>query len=72
MAHLIEPTPAPITRKTYKFKFPSLSGKFGLSFFIGKKEVFIGVAIADVEMETIVRKKKQKILAPSKATFMKI
>lgn len=72
MAHLIEPTPAPTTRKTYKFKFPSLSGKFGLSFFIGKKEVFIGVAIAEVELETVVRKTRKKVLQPSKSTFMKI
>lgn len=50
--------------KRFKVRLPSMTGKFGLALFIGKKEVFIGVAVNEVEIEQVVR--KRFIKAPSK------
>ncbi len=47
-------------RKWYHLQFPKLEGKFGFSFFVGKKEVFLGIAVGDVEIEKIVRKRLVK------------
>jgi len=48
-------------RRTVKeILFPkgfSPSGRFGLSAFLGNKEIFIGLMVGNVETETIVRKK---------------
>ena len=37
-------------------------GRFGISFNWGSKEIFIGVAIAKILTETIVRRKDKKVL----------
>lgn len=37
-------------------------GKFGLSFNWGEKEVFIGIAVAKIEMETIIRRNRKKVM----------
>lgn len=39
-----------------KWKLPDVQGRFGLAIFIGQKEVFIGVNIATVETEHIIKK----------------
>lgn len=73
MAHEVLPDEQPKTEKRFNFKTPDLTGKFGLSLNIGKKEFFIGIAIANIDIETVVRRKKQKILKTSgKATFYPI
>ena len=37
-------------------------GRFGLSFNWGSKEIFIGVSVAKILTETIVRRKDKKVL----------
>jgi len=39
---------------------PKITGKFGFSLMLGRKEVFVGVAVADVEMEKVVKRVKEK------------
>lgn len=57
--------------KHYNVKMPNLEGKFGISLCIAKKEFFLGIAIANIEMETIVRKKKVKLFkAKSRSKFI--
>ena len=41
---------------------PVGEGRFGLSFSLGKREIFVGVSIAKVVMETIVKRKEKKVL----------
>jgi len=41
---------------------PAGIGRFGLSFNWGSKEIFIGVSIAKILTETIVRRKDKKVL----------
>ena len=41
---------------------PKTIGKFGLSFNWGEKEVFIGIAVAKIEMETIIRRNRKKVM----------
>ncbi len=53
----------PFTEEKKRFKMPSLSGRFGFSFYIGVKEVFIGLSINDIEIEKVIRR---KVLRPSK------
>lgn len=62
MVYLVGNSSLPVTEKQYKIKMPDLTGKFGLSLNLGKKEIFIGVAIADTQIETVVRKRKPKII----------
>ena len=46
-------------KKAFNITLPkNFSGKFGLGFSIGRKEIFIGIAVNDIEVETIIRKKK--------------
>jgi len=51
-------------KKGKQLTIPSFNGKFGAAIFIGGKEIFLGVSIAEVEIERIVRKRLLK--APSK------
>lgn len=44
-------------RKAFKLSWPKMEGKFGLAFYIGSKEVFVGVALADVIKEEVTRRK---------------
>jgi hypothetical protein len=70
MAHKILPNPPEEKKEKKKFSLrkifhtstPQLIGKFGISFFWQKKEIFIGIAIANVEIEKVIRRKKQRIL----------
>jgi hypothetical protein len=43
-----------------KITLPNLEGKFGLSLYLGKKEIFIGIQIGDVEIERVIRKRMIK------------
>lgn len=45
---------------------PDLAGKLGLTLNLGTHEVFIGVAVAKTEIETVVRKRRQKVFQPGK------
>lgn len=40
-------------------------GRFGLSFNWGSREVFLGVSVAKVVTETVVRRKDKKVLVKS-------
>lgn len=64
MAHEIQYSEPGKTKQIRKITLPDIQGKFGISIVVGKKEVFIGVAIAKVELETVVRKKKMKTNFP--------
>ncbi len=71
MAHEIILNPAVKKKTGYKYKRPDLTGKFGLSLNFGKKELFVGIAIADIEIETVVKRKKLKVFKPQgKAVFI--
>jgi hypothetical protein len=61
-------------QKQFNFRVPNIEGKIGFSLCLGKKEFFIGIAIATIEMETITRKKKVKVLPrkPIKTTFIPV
>ena len=54
------------TSKRFKVKIPNMTGKFGFSLFIAKKEVFIGVLVGEVEVEQIIRRRMVKV--PKKGT----
>lgn len=64
MSHKLLPTDPLVPQKKGKLRMPNFAGKFGFSFFIGKKEIFIGVSIGEVEVEQIIRKRFLK--APQK------
>lgn len=69
MAHKLLDIDMPLKQpkiKRFHVKMPSMTGKFGFSLFIGKKEVFIGVSVGEVEIEQIVRKRLVKL--PKKAS----
>lgn len=64
MAHLIE-SDIPKENKTFnlfKFRLPNLTGKFGISLCFGTKEIFLGLAVADIEVQTVVQREKKKVL----------
>lgn len=63
MSHLIEDEPVK-ERTLRKIRLPHVVGKFGVSLLTGKKEFFLGLAVADVELERVVRKRKMRTLAP--------
>lgn len=71
MAYLIQNETGEKQKKV-SFKFPPLSGKFGFSFELGTKQFFLGLAVADIEIETVVKRKKYKIFKnqPSKSRFI--
>jgi hypothetical protein len=64
MAHKLLPI-IPQKDGKRKFSFPNISGRFGVSFFIGSKELFIGFMLSDVVLEQVTRRRVVKI---SKAT----
>lgn len=72
MAHLIPLSEKPRAKeKQYRISFPDITGKIGFSFFFLNKEVFIGIALADVEIEKVIRKRKTKVLrSPTKVHFI--
>ena len=67
MAFLI-PQDAPERTKTIferlvSIRFPAISGKFGFSLMLGKKEIFIGIAVAEIEIEKVIKRKKIRVMA---------
>jgi hypothetical protein len=60
MAHLIGLEEEP-KKKTKLFTVQDLNGKVGFSFFVLKKEIFLGISISNVDIETIVRKRTVKV-----------
>jgi len=54
MAHILSTQPHPTRVK--RFFLPQMEGRIGFSFYIGKKEVFFGIAINDVIQEKIIRR----------------
>ncbi len=67
MAHLIPVLAEKVHKKT--FKLPKVEGRIGFSFYVGVKEIFLGVAINDVITERIVRKKFIKTTKATTRTF---
>jgi hypothetical protein len=63
MAYRIIPDLPEKKEKRFHIKAPDISGKFGFSINLGKKEIFLGLAIATIEMESITRKRKRKALS---------
>jgi hypothetical protein len=61
MAHKLleeELNETPKTTPVWKKFLPrNLGGKIGISLYLFRKEIFLGIAIADVEMERVVRKR---------------
>lgn len=56
MAHLLDPLQIERPKKEKKkLKLPSLGGRYGFAIFTKTKEFFIGVQIADVEVEKVIR-----------------
>jgi hypothetical protein len=47
--------------KRFKINLPPLTGKLGISAFVGHYEVFFGISVGRVEMEQIVRKRLVKV-----------
>lgn len=52
-----------------KFLLPKINGRVGVSFSIGTKEVFIGVAFADVVLEQLIKKRVVKIPKAETRTY---
>lgn len=46
-----------------------MSGKFGFSFYLGKKEFFVGFSISDVILEKIYKRRVVKISPAKVRTF---
>ena len=64
MAHRLLEAPIKEEVPKKKFRFPSVSGKFGISLLVGKKELFFGLAVTDVVLEQIIRR---RLVSPTKA-----
>ena len=67
MAHKL--TNIQLKDRKRKFLLPKIDGKFGISFSLGGKEVFIGVAISDVILEQIIKKRVVKIPKADTRTY---
>lgn len=52
-----------------KFLIPKINGRFGFSVYIGMKEIFVGVALADVILEQLIRKRTVKIPKAETRTY---
>lgn len=59
MAHEIEDSPQEAKPKKKKLNISSIIGRCGFSFVIGKKEIFVGVGISDVEEDLVKIRKKR-------------
>lgn len=57
------------TKKKNRFSLPDFSGRFGFSFFIGSKELFIGLMLSDVTLEKVIRRRVVKISPAKVRTF---
>lgn len=59
MAHKTIELDIPVKQKR-RYTLPQFEGKFGMSLFVGGKEIFIGIQIAEVSIEKIVRQRLVK------------
>jgi len=61
MAHKLYPNELLEEKKTRKHWFFSriagIEGKFGVSFYIGRKEIFVGITVGSVQLERIIKKR---------------
>ena len=53
---LTENNDSPMKLRLPKIKMPKIDGRFGLSLYIGSKEIFIGIAVTKVIEEQIIKK----------------
>ena len=67
MAHKLSEFPE--KKRGRKFIIPKINGRIGVSFYIGMKEVFIGIVFADVILEQILRKRTIKVPKAETRTF---
>lgn len=66
MAHAIL-APEPTKKKRLlHIKLPNLQGRYGFSINVGTKALFIGVAVANIEVETVTKTKRYKLFSPIK------
>ena len=68
MAHRMLLDELPV-KKQRKYTLPSFGGKFGLAIFIGSKEYFVGIAINDVILEQVVKRRFVKTPKTGVKTF---
>lgn len=52
-----------------KFRIPKIEGRVGFSFYIGLKEIFIGISLNDVITEKIIRKRFIKVSKAQTRTY---
>ena len=58
MAHYLSNKETKNKKKT--FPLPNINGRVGVSFYIGTKEVFIGVVVSNVILEELIRRRLVK------------
>lgn len=68
MAHKI-PIEIPKEKKGHTIKLPNINGRIGVSFFVGIKEIFIGVLVSDVVIEEIIKRKVVKVPKAQTRTY---
>lgn len=56
-------------KRLSKFKLPTVNGRFGISVYVGTKEVFLGVQINPVIEETIIKKRSLVTLKSKVSVF---
>ena len=69
MAHYVSNNSRLNKEGVRKFFLPKINGRVGVSFSFGMKEVFIGVAFADVILEQIIKKRMVKIPKAETRTY---
>jgi hypothetical protein len=68
MAHLLLANDK-LPEKQKRYTLPHIEGKFGFAIYTGKKDIFIGISVGDVIMETITRKRMVKLQKGTVKTF---
>jgi heme/copper-type cytochrome/quinol oxidase subunit 3 len=48
-------------KKQKRYTLPDIEGRFGISFYVGSKEIFFGTQITTVLIERVTKKKLVKI-----------
>lgn len=69
MAHYVDGSERFNMEGVKRFSLPKINGRFGFSFYVGMKEVFIGIAVVDVILEQIIRKRTVKIPKAETRTY---
>ena len=59
----------PVQKTQKKYTMPTFNGKFGFAFFIAGKEFFVGLAVSDIVLEQVVRRKFVKSPKAGVKTF---